>query len=356
MDPFLAPRFRSDFEAAPLALVDIGASGGLPPHWRVAARHLSVTGFEPDEREFHRLAASAPPGFRYLNTALAETAGPLAFHLARRQMTSSCFAPDLDFLRRFPDHADYEPLKTVKLPAMGLDAARAEAAAAPGGEGDGSRADDPDFVKLDIQGSELAVLRGGDATVRGPAAGLEIEVEFGPVYAGQPLFADIDAHVRARGFQLFDLRPFRWKRTIGLRAGGPRGQIAFADALYFKTPAALSAALTARPGDDTAERRRKLLRALAAVAVYGYADYVLELAAETGGPATPQNPNGLGLLDAEDQTALRAAAHSTRTPMAWLPDFRGRWRLSRLLRAWSDALDPGNRSFSTGEWTLGNRR
>jgi hypothetical protein len=65
--------------------------------------------------------------------------------------------------------------------------------------------DHVDVVKLDTQGSELDVLRGATealATVRL----LEVEVEFNEMYAGQPLFGDVDRYLRARGFVLWRLK------------------------------------------------------------------------------------------------------------------------------------------------------
>jgi FkbM family methyltransferase len=44
-----------------------------------------------------------------------------------------------------------------------------------------------DFLKLDTQGAELDVLRGGEQSLS-PVRALEIEVEFNPIYIGQPLF------------------------------------------------------------------------------------------------------------------------------------------------------------------------
>jgi hypothetical protein len=58
-----------------------------------------------------------------------------------------------------------------------------------------------DFLKLDVQGGELMVFKGAVATLRS-ALVIHTEVEFAPLYRDQPLFGDIDAHLRTQGFVL----------------------------------------------------------------------------------------------------------------------------------------------------------
>jgi hypothetical protein len=56
-----------------------------------------------------------------------------------------------------------------------------------------------DFLKLDVQGYELAVLKGAEATLRDVLV-VHTEVEFVEMYKGQPLFADVDQFLRRAGF------------------------------------------------------------------------------------------------------------------------------------------------------------
>lgn len=55
------------------------------------------------------------------------------------------------------------------------------------------------LIKIDVQGFEDRVIRGGWNTIQ-KAKLLIIEVSFLPLYEGQPLFADIDRTVRDAGF------------------------------------------------------------------------------------------------------------------------------------------------------------
>src|SRR5581483_5148968 len=104
-----------------------------------------------------------------------------------------------------------------------------------------------------------------ESFLRSSVVGLEIEVEFLPLYHDQPLFADVDAYVRSFGFELFELRPTQW--NYGATPSPSRGQLAFADALYL------------RSGENLAARQRQSLIAIANL--YGRADFAAYIASTT---------------------------------------------------------------------------
>jgi FkbM family methyltransferase len=79
-----------------------------------------------------------------------------------------------------------------------------------------------DVLKLDLQGYELEALRGAGELLKDVQLILT-EVEYLPLYAGQPLFSDIDLFLRGQGFRLFHLYS-TWCH--------PSGQISSGDALY----------------------------------------------------------------------------------------------------------------------------
>jgi len=105
-------------------------------------------------------------------------------------------------------------------------------------------------IKLDTQGSELDILTGAINALRGVIA-LEIEVEFNPIYTGQPLFADVDTFLRRHGFVLwrlehlvhygfssesshYDVSECQWfdDREVGFMAQG--GQLFWGHAYYLR--------------------------------------------------------------------------------------------------------------------------
>ena len=63
-----------------------------------------------------------------------------------------------------------------------------------------------DLLKLDIQGAELLVLRHAEARLR-DALVVQAEVEFLPMYIGQPLFAEVETFLRRHGFMFHRFFP-----------------------------------------------------------------------------------------------------------------------------------------------------
>ena len=265
MNVFIDPRFEPIYQQHPLVLVDVGARGGLKSNWEPARPHLRVIGFEPDRREFDALVSKTPAGgpITFFNTALHHRRGVLKLYVAKDRGLTSIFEPDRGFLNAFPEADRFDTVETAEIQVDTLDNVLREG----GVHG-------VDFVKVDTQGSELFVLQGGQQALASSVVGIEVEVEFAPIYKDQPLFADVDAYLRGLGFALFDLRPVFWKRGAGRALGGPQGQMIWADALYFRTLPSLSALLAAQTGEA---RAAKLLKTLSSTILYGYYDYALEI-------------------------------------------------------------------------------
>ena len=97
--------------------------------------------------------------------------------------------------------------------------------------------DRADFIKMDIQGSELKVLENG-VNVLNTAVLVQVEVEFVEMYKGQPLFSDVDSFLRSQGFQFHCFngvcgRPFK-PLLIDNDPTQAFNQTLWADAYYVK--------------------------------------------------------------------------------------------------------------------------
>jgi FkbM family methyltransferase len=281
----------------PLVIVDIGASGGIDRRWTRFTHACRGILFEPDPREYERLRADGSARLVVLNAALSDTAGSVDFHLCRKQQTSSVFLPNLEFLRRFPQIERFDITRTLQMETDTLDH-QLQAHAI----------DDIDFIKIDTQGYELPILRGSAASLA-RAAGLQIEVSFAPIYRDQPLFADVDAHMRAHGFELFDLKRHFWRRK-DIASG--KGQLIYADAVYFRPPEQIAglSGLSAQ----------KAMRALCVYLAYERTDIARELL---------NRLNEFGMPSAAAREHANAAIASIERRMAW----RNIRRLRRLRRA-----------------------
>lgn len=92
-----------------------------------------------------------------------------------------------------------------------------------------------DFIKMDIQGSELSVLTHARRTLESVLA-LQVEVEFVEMYKNQPMFADVDKFLREMGFQFHSFDYIGGRAFKPMAPGGninvPFRQLLWADAIY----------------------------------------------------------------------------------------------------------------------------
>lgn len=195
-----------------LSLLDVGARGGLQWPWDRIAEDLSVTLVEPD--------ATETLNGNVIRDALWSEPANLTLYITRAPGASSVFRPNRQFLDLFPESDRFNVVREVPIRAVTLD----------------SLSQHFDFIKLDTQGSELAILQGATHALE-RVIGLEIEVEFSPMYQGQPIFSDVDNFVRQQGFELWDIRRTYWKAKSD---DGGKGRLIFGDALYFRPRRSMS--------------------------------------------------------------------------------------------------------------------
>lgn len=210
--------------------MDVGARGGIHPRWKPYHSQLTVVGFEPDSGECAALNAKPHPyPIRYLPVALGAADGERAtLYITKSPGCSSVLRPNAKLCNDYPYAPNMEIVRTQELTLQRLETVLDI---------------QPDAMKIDTQGTELHVLQGAGKLLDRTIA-VEIEVEFVEQYVGQPLFADIDAFMRSKGFTLRGLRRTYWrKNAVHLSAQG--GQLIHGDALYLRmdrtnTPAGLT--------------------------------------------------------------------------------------------------------------------
>jgi FkbM family methyltransferase len=208
-----------------LNVIDVGAALGEEASYQplVNTGRARVVGFEPDFEQCDALNAHHGPPHRFFPYFIGD-GGPATFHETNWVYTGSLFEPNLPLLECFNHLAEVtRPVATHEIHTTRLD--------------DIDEIGDVDFIKLDIQGAEKTVLDSSPRTLD-RAVMVQAEVEFVELYKGQPLFADVDALLRARGFQFHTFVGFGGRAFRPLVVGGdpnvPMQQLLWADALYVR--------------------------------------------------------------------------------------------------------------------------
>jgi FkbM family methyltransferase len=213
------------FSKTALSYIDIGARGGPPSHWLKLGQQMNYLCFEPDpaEAEALRLVFSRTPNFRGVvsECALGATSGSATLYLTHYRDCSSLLEPNKELLSFFANSNLFQIERELAIEIVTLDSQLNRYALRS------------DFIKIDVQGYELEVLKGGEQAVSN-SIGCELEVSFIEIYKNQPLFADVDQWMRARGFFLADLERIWWRRATAPPEIHQRGSLAYGNAIYLK--------------------------------------------------------------------------------------------------------------------------
>jgi FkbM family methyltransferase len=180
--------FRLLAPARLTAVVDIGANpiDGVPPYQPLLAKRLCrLIGFEPQATALAALNASKGEHETYLPTVVGDGhEGTL--RICKAAGMTSLFRPDPRVLAQFDGFAAWgQVVGEERIATRRLD--------------DIVEIEALDFLKIDVQGSELAVFRGGRNRLSGAVA-VQTEVSFLALYEGQPTFGEIDLELRQSGF------------------------------------------------------------------------------------------------------------------------------------------------------------
>jgi protein O-GlcNAc transferase len=214
--------FPDEFQ---ISVLDIGAAYTEPPPYQplIDAGRARLVGFEPDPQECERLNREYGPPHRFFPHFVGD-GGPATFHETNWTLTGSLYAPNSALLAKFQNLAELmTPVATHAVGTTRID--------------DIPEIDDVDFIKIDVQGSELSVFRNATAALSKTLV-IQTEVEFVELYRGQPMFADVDSFLRSAGYQLhafngFGSRAFK-PLVVNNDINAGFRQILWSDAIYVR--------------------------------------------------------------------------------------------------------------------------
>jgi len=254
--------FHKCFETEPLILLDVGARFGLQRPWdQYPIDYLQYFGFEADDEECKRLnKTNNNKNIKYLPAGLSDGDYKETLYITREAGRSSLYEPNVALINQFYDSEGFDVIRKSSLNTTTLNKVIQQ-------EGI-----DPDFMKLDVQGSELKIIKGADQFHEN-IFGFEVEVEFLELYKEQPLFYKVDEYMRSIDFELYDLNRY-WavRKNMDLNCSN-RAQITFADAIYFRNHDSFYS--LSYPTEK--ELIKKLIKFINVLILYGFFDVAIKL-------------------------------------------------------------------------------
>jgi len=170
------------------AVTDIGANpiDGTPPYKNLLDKKLcTIIGFEPQPAALARLLEHKSDLETYLPYAVGD-GREHQLHLCKAPGMTSLLKPNTKMLSLFNLFSEFGEVTGVEnVQTHRLD--------------DISEISVIDFLKIDVQGSELSIFQEGRQKLA-KAVCIQTEISFLPLYENQPTFGEIDAELRAQGF------------------------------------------------------------------------------------------------------------------------------------------------------------
>ncbi len=207
-------------------VVDIGANpiGGDAPYKPLLDMGLAhVYGFEPNPNALAKLNAVKGENETYIAAAVYD--GRMQeIRICTAESMASLLEPNSDLLSYFHGFPEWGEVQgRFPIPTVRLD--------------DVLEIQNMDYLKIDIQGAELEVFRNGTDRLSDCLV-VHTEVEFLPMYEGQPLFSEVELFLRELGFMIHHFAPLERRivqpMLIDQDTSKGANQMLWADAVFIK--------------------------------------------------------------------------------------------------------------------------
>ena len=217
-----------------LQIMDVGAAiiNETPIYKKIIDIGLAqLSAFEGDERQIEKILETYEPNqVEVFNHFLFDGEEHELFICDPTSGMTSLFKPKkdaLDFFNEFSKLGEVQSVKKIK--TIRLD--------------DVPKLRDFDFLKMDVQGAELSILKNGENHLKN-CLGVQLEVSFFSLYEDQPTFGDVDVYMRSIGYvphQLLDVKCWSIAPTIfNENFRTPGNQLLESDIIYIKNPLLMS--------------------------------------------------------------------------------------------------------------------
>jgi len=196
-------------------LLDIGAANGANGRWNIVSDKLSTILVEPHKESAKNLKLE---GLEVIESVLhSEDDKEIKFYNTRKPMCSSFYRPNFNHLKNFSDKERFEIISEDTFNSKSLDT-------------EILKFTQPNFIKIDTEGSELDILKGSKNTLLN-VFGLEVECSFHQLREGQPLFEEIRSYLKDFDFVFIDfVSMIKWEKDNF----GFSGQPQITDVLFLK--------------------------------------------------------------------------------------------------------------------------
>ena len=290
----------------PCTAIDVGSAGGIIADLNPISFAVDAIGFEPSPQHFDELSTMDHHwrSLSYLPFAIGGQAGTRILYRPEFGNSSTIMKPITDVGDTFNKRQFFTVEDLTKVDVVPLSNALADAGV-----------DNPDYLKLDVEGAEFEILEGALDVLKKLSA-IRVEVSFIELREGQRLGMEVGQFLEGLGFRLMhmpELNPWRIRGyqvhpTVSREpVSYSRGQIVHGDFLFMRDP------------NFFAEPEQRMRGAFLAMA-YGFFDHAERLLSEpTTNGMLGLAPGSMSLTRALDVASRRMASNLWRARVFDVP-------------------------------------
>tara|TARA_B100001939_G_C16884270_1_gene592321 strand:- start:366 stop:1235 length:870 start_codon:yes stop_codon:yes gene_type:complete len=142
-----------------------------------------IIGFEIEKEICEKMNSQAKEGVKYYSHALGKDNEQRKFYITQNPMCSSLYKPNEELIKLYNNFEVAYLKKETEIETISLDYFVEK-----------HEVGDVDFIKIDVQGAELDVFKGGSKTLKNVLK-IVCEVEFIQHYENQPLFGEVSDYL-----------------------------------------------------------------------------------------------------------------------------------------------------------------
>lgn len=191
---------------------------------------------------------------------IAGRAGPRVFTRRAFPNASSILRPREELVRDYDLEKIYEALDEVTLECRTLSDTLS-----------GLNIQHIDFLKTDLEGMDYEVLFSSAELLKNTLV-VQSELRFQPFYEEEPTFFKVGSFLEQLEFELLGMKPEAWKYRTPRRSMARDGRWVFADAIFFRSPASVSAHF----GQESDKAFAKQIILACSLGYPNYAEFLLE--------------------------------------------------------------------------------
>ena len=184
-----------------------------------------IIGFEIEKDACDEMNSKAAKGIKYYPHALGEKNERRKLYITEHPMCTSLYKP-IEILPKLYQNLQFMNLKKeTEIETITLDTFAEQYSI-----------EDVDFIKIDVQGAELDIFKGGKKLLKNVLK-IVCEVEFIPLYQDQPLFADVTKFLNQNDFmfnKFVGIAGRTLKPTVFNNDPNIPSQLMWSDAIFIK--------------------------------------------------------------------------------------------------------------------------